>query len=465
MSPRLFRNARVPAGGDATRVLDFLVEDGRFAWFDEPGRNRCPEACEIDLQGRLVLPGVIDGHVHFDDPGYTWRETFASGTRAAAAGGVTCVADMPCTSTPPVVSLANLRAKHAAVRDQALVDYIFWGGMCANLMEGGTDWRRDLRSLAAAGIGALKCYLHSGMDGFRAVSHAQLGELAGLCAELGLPLGVHAEDQELVLGREAALRAAGRADAEAFVESRPGEAERRAVRAVIQAARESGAHLHVVHLGSGAALEEIAAARRAGLRVSAETCPHYLAFTSADFARLGSRLKTAPPVKEESDRQRLWQGVREGDIAFLTTDHAAGEWPREKQTGSFWTDYGGIPGVELLLPWAWTAGMATGRLSLERLVDLLCGGPARFFGLEDRKGALRPGLDADFVLLGKETWTVRAEELHNLNRYTPFEGRELALRVEQTWLRGEQVWDRRGAEFPAAPGFGRLTSRGRRTHA
>ncbi len=465
MSPRLFRNARIPAGGNATRVLDFLVEDGRFAWFDEPGRASSRAAREIDLQGRLVLPGVIDGHVHFDDPGYTWRETFASGTRAAAAGGVTCVADMPCTSTPAVVSLANLRVKHAAVREQALVDYLFWGGMCANLMEDGTDWRRDLRELAAAGIGALKCYLHSGMESFRAVSHAQLRELAGLCAELDLPLGVHAEDHELVVEREATLRAAGRADAEAFVESRPGEAELRAVRTVIETARESGAHLHVVHLGSGAALEEIAAARRADLRVSAETCPHYLAFTRGDFTRLGSRLKTAPPVKDESDRQRLWQGVCDGDIAFLTTDHAAGEWPREKQTGSFWTDYGGIPGVELLLPWAWTAGVATGELSLERLVDLLCGGPARFFGLEGRKGALRPGLDADFVLLDEQAWTVRAEGLHNLNRYTPFEGQELAVCVEQTWLRGEPVWDRSGAEFPAAPGFGRLTSRGRPTHA
>jgi allantoinase len=245
---------------------------------------------------------------------------------------------------------------------------------------------------------------------------------------------------------------------EAFVASRPGEAERLAAQTVIQVARESGAHLHVVHLGSGAALDEIVSAQREGLRVSAETCPQYLAFTAQDFARLGSRLKTAPPVKTTQDRDRLWQGLRSGEIQHLATDHAAGEWPREKSTGSFWSDYGGIPGVELLLPWALTAGPA-GDLSLERLVELLCAAPARFFGIAGRKGALAAGLDADFVIVEERRWKVAVDGLHCLNRYTPFEGVELAFRVRQTWLRGERVFDDETDAFPAGPGHGRFVPR------
>jgi len=390
------------------------------------------------------LPGVVDAHVHFDDPGFTWRETFATGTLAAAAGGVTCVADMPCTSVPPVVHAGNFLTKHAVVRDKAHVDFVFWGGMCANIMEMDQDWRWSLRGLSMQGVCAVKCYLHSGMDSFRAVSRDQLRELAGACRELGLPLGVHAEDHDLVSRRERELRAAGRDGPDAYVDSRPAEAEVRAVETVIQAARETGARLHVVHLGSGEALDLVERAAAEGLAVSAETCPHYLEFTRGDFRVLGSRLKTAPPVKEESDRARLWQGVQEGGITFLTTDHAAGLWPVEKETGSFWTDYGGIPGVELLLPWAYTRGVAEGRLTLERLVELLCSAPARFLGIAGRKGALRPGLEADFVVLEEEEWTVAAEGLHNLNRYTPLEGRRLAMRVAQTWLRGDLVWDGEG---------------------
>lgn len=461
---RIFRNASIPAGGSATCQVDFLVEEGRFVWLEPAGRCSRHGSHEVDLGNRLVLPGVIDAHVHFDDPGYTWRETFASGSLAAAAGGVTCVADMPCTSIPPVVSLDNLRVKHAAIQARTHVDYLFWGGMCANLMESELDWRRDLRELAAAGVAGVKCYLHSGMASFRAVSAEQLRELATVCRELNLPLAVHAEDQAFILARETALRGAGRDDAEAFVESRPGEAERLAVELVVRTARETGARLHVVHLGSGAALDLLEQGVREGLRLSAETCPHYLAFTRRDLARLGSSLKTAPPVKEESDRQRLWQGIVEGGLAFLTTDHAAGEWPREKQTGSFWRDYGGIPGVELLLPWFYTAGVASGRVTLERLVELLCAAPARFLGIEGRKGSLRPGHDADFVVLREEDWVVRAESLHNLNRYTPFEGQTLATRVEQTWLRGEPVWDLRLPSPPGLPGQGELIARGRASH-
>jgi len=452
---RIFRNARIPAGGDGTRLADFAVTNGRFAWFDLPGLREEGGAAGMDLGGALVLPGVMDGHVHFDDPGYTWRETFTTGTRAAAAGGVTCVADMPCTSVPPVVSVDALALKLEVISPQAHVDFMCWGGICASLMEGGGDWCAELHELADAGAAAVKGYLLSGMESFPALSPAQLLDAAATCRDAGLPLGVHAEDRDLVLARTAELRAAGRGDPLAFVESRPGEAERRAAETVIAVARQTGAPLHVVHLGSGAALDLLVEARRGGAAVTAETCPHYLAFTQEDFGRLGSRLKTAPPVKEEADRRRLWQGVENGDIAFIATDHAAGQWPAEKETGSFWTDYCGVPGVELLLPWMLQEGVGAGRITLERLVELLCSAPARFFGISGRKGALEEGLDADFVVLAEdEPWTVRSSALHCLNRYTPFEGVELQTRVGQTWVRGELVYSAADDAFPAGPGWG-----------
>jgi dihydroorotase-like cyclic amidohydrolase len=199
------------------------------------------------------------------------------------------------------------------------------------------------------------------------------------------------------------------------------------------------------------------------LPVSAETCPHYLEFTVEDLESMGSLLKTAPVVKSAADRARLWQGLAEGELAFVATDHAPGQWPDEKRTGSIWTDYGGVPGVELLLPYLYSEGVCRGRLSLERLTEVAAAEPARFFGIGQRKGSLRPGLDADFAVLDEaETWTVRASALHNLNRYTPLEGRHLTGRVRATYLRGRCVFQRRpdGEEMFAPAGMGEFVQRG-----
>lgn len=459
----LLRHARIPFRGNETRTVDILIRAGRFAAILEPGL--CHSADEVvELDHALVMPGVVDLHVHFDDPGYTWRETFATGTRAAAAGGVTCVADMPCTSRPPVVNAVGLREKLAVVQPKAHVDFAFWGGICANRMSGDVDWRQDLLELAQCGVGAVKAYLLSGMDSFQALSAGQLAEVAAQCARVGLPLGVHAEDRAFVEARQS-VPAGGLPEWEAWWSTRPGEAERRAAATVVEAARSSGAHLHVVHLGSGAALALLEEAQRSGLRISAETCPHYLAFTREDFPRLGSVLKTAPPVKEAADREALWRGVVAGSIAFISTDHAAGEWPREKQSGGFHTDYGGIPGVEFLLPWTYTHGVQAGRISLETMVERLCSAPARNFGLADRKGALAAGLDADFVVLDETcSWTASAAAMHCLNRYTPFEGEQLGARVLSTWIRGRCVYSQAEDAFPAGSGWGRYTRRHGRDH-
>jgi len=458
-----FFNLRIPAGGNETAPRELVVEGGRLVAVTPAGQETAAEGERwVDLGGALVLPGAIDGHVHFDDPGFTHRENFASGTAAAAAGGVTCVVDMPCTSLPPVTDTVALANKLLAITPKARVDFMLWGGVSANALEQ-PDWRDRLGELAAAGIAAIKVYLLSGMDSFRHLDAAQLREVLAFARRLGVPVGVHAEDAGLVLDATEQLRRQGRDSPRAYADSRPVAAEVRAVEALVEACRESGARVHVVHLASGEALDRISAARREGCPITAETCPHFLEFTVDDLESMGSLLKTAPVVKSAADRARLWRGLAEGELAFVATDHAAGQWPDEKQTGSIWTDYGGIPGVELLLPYLYSEGVSRGRLSLTRLAQVLSSGPARFFGINHRKGALKPGLDADFVVLDEaETWTVRAHDLHNLNRYTPLEGRRLNGRVRATYLRGRCVFERLtdGGEWFAPAGMGEFVQRG-----
>ena len=394
----------------------------------------------IDLRGALVLPGVIDGHVHFDDPGFTEREDFATGTAAAAAGGVTMVVDMPCTSLPPVTSVEALEAKLAAITEKARVDFMLWGGVSGNVLAR-PGWQGHLEELVEAGVAAIKTYLLSGMETFTDLAPDQLGAVLEQTARLGIPVGVHAEDRQLVEEKLAAVRAQGADGPLAYAASRPADAEVRAISKLAEMCDATGAAVHIVHLGSAEGLEVIRAAQRRGAPMTAETCPHYLVFTDADLERLGSVLKTAPVVKSAEDRRGLWRGLADGSLLFVASDHAAGVWPEEKTTGSIWTDYGGVPGVELLLPTLYSKGVRQGRITLERLVEITAAAPARFFGVSHRKGALKAGHDADLVVLDEDADTrVAASGLHNKNRYTPLEGTVFEGRVRECWVRGRKVF-------------------------
>ena len=467
-----FVNLQLPAGGDETAAAEILVEDGKIRDVHRvppPAPGAAPETVAprdveiIDLDGALMLPGVIDGHVHFDDPGFTHRENFASGTRAAAAGGVTCVVDMPCTTLPPVTSAANLENKLAVVAPKAHVDFMLWGGVSGNAIAA-PHWQADLAALVEAGVASIKVYMLSGMETFTDLGRDQVREVLQQTRRIGIPVGVHAEDRELVHRLTADLRAQGREAALDYAASRPPAAEVAAVSTMRDLCRETGATVHIVHVASGAALDVIAEAADEGLPMSGETCPQYLAFTELDLQELGAVLKTAPVVKSESDRARLWQGLAAGELAYVATDHAAGQWPDEKHTGSIWSDYGGVPGVELMLPYLYSAGVRERRITLERLTEITASAPARFFGIDNRKGRLEPGFDADMVVLEQGArWTVRAAEMHNLNRYTPLDGHALKGRVRATWVRGRLAYERRtdGTEFFAPPGTGEWVRRER----
>jgi allantoinase len=457
---KIFVNARLPDAGNETRLVDLVVASGRIT---SVGATGAPTAGDevLDLGGALVLPGVIDTHVHFDEPGFTHRENFATGTKAAAAGGITTIVDMPCTTLPAVTTATALENKLDVVSRKAHVDFMLWGGVSDNALAD-PKWRAHLADIVERGVASIKIYMLSGMETFRDLSPDQIRDVLRETAKLGIPVGVHAENRDLVHALTDRLMAEGRDAPLDYAASRPTDAELSAVTTMRDLCRETGARVHIVHLATGSAVEIVRDAKRDGLPFTAETCPHYLAFTEDDLDRQGSLLKTAPVVKGAADRDALWDGVAGGDIEWVATDHAAGQWPDEKTTGSIWTDYGGVPGVELMLPYLYSEGVRTGRITLERLVEITATAPARFLGVTGRKGCLAEGCDADFVVFDdQEEWTVRAVDLHNLNRYTPLEGRTLTGRVRSVYLRGERVYLRRDdrTESFAPPGTGRWLER------
>jgi len=445
----VLENIRLVTAGNDTRAARVAIDSGRIAAWDDA----CPRGWPAeDGGGLLLLPGAIDPHVHFDDPGYTWREDFAHGSRAALAGGVTTVCDMPDTCVPPVTTRAALDHKVNAVLPRMHCDAAFWAGVSANAIEAG-DWRRGMDELWAAGVIGFKTYALSGMESFRHLEYAQFRDVLRHAARLGALVGIHAEDAGIVAACRAAHK--GGTDAASFAASRPVEAEVAAIRRVGELAGETGARIHIVHLSSASGAAEVRRLRAAGVDITAETCPQYLAFSDEDFKRLGTALKCAPVVKSAAERDGLWQALG-GAVSFLATDHAPCP-AREKETRTFDEAYSGMPGVELLLPFALSFGYHAGRLTLEQVASLTSGNAAQRFGLAPRKGRLDPGADADFALVDlDEKWTVSGAALRSKGQVTPFEGMTFRGRVRQTWLRGQKVF----SHDSSAPARGTVVRRG-----
>jgi allantoinase len=389
----------------------------------------------------LLIPGAIDTHVHFNTPGFEEREDFEHGSLAAAFGGVTTVGDMPCTSIPPVTSLENFHTKFKAINGRSWVDYAFWGGISGKDFKQGRDLPQQIRDLTESGVVGFKAYLVSGMKSFTDLTPEQMLKTAHWIKALahGCPLAVHAEDKQLVVKRRARLKQQKAHDWHAYCQARDQRAEEKAIETMVSIARQSKCWVHIVHLSSKAGLELIRQARDEGLQITAETCPHYLYFTREDFENpeISAFLKTAPPVKTKSDQDALWEGLKEGTISMVTTDHAGCDPEQEKSSDNFWEIYGGIPGVEHRVPFMFSEGFKSGRLTLAQTIELIAANPARFCGISTRKGSLEPGKDADVALV--DLWShqvVKAREMHSKGQYTPFAGVTFKAKVETTFLRG-----------------------------
>ena len=416
---------------DGERGADVAVKDGRVAAVEGPGSalgERASAVAELEAD-EVLLPGLLDSHVHVNDPGRTEWEGFESATKAAASGGVTTLVDMPLNSIPPTVDVAALDVKRKAADGETWVDVGFWGGAVPGNIA-------QLRPLHEAGVLGFKCFLlHSGVDEFPALTadgvEAAMRELATFD---GL-LIVHAEDPDEIAH---AANAGGRAYA-VFLASRPREAENLAIQHVIDQSRATGCRVHILHVSSADALPLIRQAEAEGVRISAETCPHYLTFTAEEIADGDTQYKCCPPIREASNRDLLWEGLRDGTIDLVVSDHSPSTADlKHFETGDFGTAWGGISSLQLGLAAVWTEARERG-FTLGDVVGWMSRGPADQTGLT-RKGRIAVGGDADFAVFAPdERQTIDAARLQHKNPITPYAGRQLSGVVRSTWLRGVRI--------------------------
>lgn len=406
----------------------------------------------IDCTGKLILPGLIDAHVHFSEPGRGHWEGWRTGTMAAAAGGITTVIEMPLNASPPTIDRAALAAKQRIAAQEALVDYALWGGLV-------TDNLNQLDELHAGGVVGFKAFLSSSGSDFARIDDDLL--YAGLlkAQTLGTLVGVHAENEWVTRHLAAQLPAAGRLDRYAWGEARPPVVELEAIRRALFWAEATGGRLHVVHVSIAEGIHAIATAKTHGVAVTAETCPHYLLFDENDFDRIGPAAKCAPPLRARRAVEALWQCVLTGQVDTIASDHSPCLW-EEKERGQqdVWAAWGGVSGLQTLLPALLTEGVHRRGLAPSALVRMAAANPARIFGLYPQKGSLLPGSDADLVVVDPaREWTLSASQLFYKNQHSAFEGYSFRGRVEQTWVRGAAVY--RAGEIVASPGSGQLLRR------
>ncbi|NYE49065.1 allantoinase [Spinactinospora alkalitolerans] len=437
------RRAITPEG---ERGVSVAVREGRIAEIADHGA-RLDAARTVELSDdEVLLPGLVDSHVHVNEPGRTEWEGFASATRAAAAGGVTTIVDMPLNSVPPTTTVKGLAAKRDAARDQVAVDVGFWGGAVPENSRPGTTG--ELKALHDEGVQGFKAFLSpSGVEEFGHLAPDEFGTAAAAIGAFGGLIIVHAEDPGVLDGAPAAR---GREYA-SFLASRPDEAEHAAIALVIETARRTGTRSHILHLSSATALPLIAEAKADGVPLTVETCPHYLTIVAEQVPAGATQFKCCPPIRGEANRAALWQALADGLIDCVVSDHSPST-PDLKtlDTGDFGTAWGGVSGLQVGFSAVWTEAAARG-FTLADMVRWMSRRPAEIAGVAG-KGGLVAGNDADFAVVApEETVRVDVAALQHRNRVSAYDGLELKGAVRRTWLRGEPV-------DPAHPG-GRLLRR------
>lgn len=415
---------------------DVLMADEQIVEIVHPGTaagSAGGSSEEIDATGCLVLPGIVDAHVHFNEPGRTAWEGFATGSRALAAGGGTSFVDMPLNASPPTIDAAAFELKRQAGEASSVLDFALWGG----LVPGNSD---DLEALTDCGVVGFKAFMiGSGMEDFPGVNARELRRGMSIAARLGLPVAVHAEDAELVEARTRVVRATGRTDASAYLESRPVESELAAIRVALDLAGETRCALHVVHVSCPDGLALIAAAREQGVDVTGEVCPHHLLLTGHDMEIHGALAKCSPPLRDDAQRESLWRKVLAGEVDTVGSDHSPA--PPDLKTGDdLFAAWGGIMGCQhgFLLLLDRVLAEAPDRLA--EFWGLVSARPADRMGLGDRKGRIAPGADADLVVVRRiSPRTITAAELLTRHQTSPYVGREICCRVDRTLVRGRTV--------------------------
>jgi allantoinase len=429
----VLRSRRVVTGAIAPAAIH--VRAGTIervaAWDDVPA------GATLDDVGALaVLPGIVDTHVHLNEPGRTEWEGFATATRAAAIGGVTTLVDMPLNSIPATTTREAFAAKRAAAMGQCAVDVGFWGGV----VPGNTG---ELAGLVADGVRGFKCFLiDSGVAEFGWVGEADLLPAMAILAGLGAPLLVHAELAGPIDDAAPALASADPRRYATYLASRPPAAEEAAIALVTRLCRATRARTHIVHHSAASALPQLREARAEGLPLTAETCPHYLHFVAEAIPDGATPFKCAPPIRDAANREALWRALADGVLDLVASDHSpCSPALKAMEAGDFVAAWGGVSGLQLALPVVWTEAQARGHSLLE-IARWMSAGPARLAGLT-QKGAIAAGRDADLVVFDDAALTtVTADSIHHRHRVTPYAGETLRGAVVATYLRGQRVADR-----------------------
>jgi dihydroorotase len=425
----VIRNGKIVTPQGIYKGDDIAVEKGKIVSIDKQGSF--PEAQEfIDAEGNYILPGIIDVHVHYREPGYTYKEDFESGSMAAAAGGVTTVCDMP-NNLPFCSTVEAFQEKLEIIKSKAYVDYGLIAAVVGETVE-------EIPKLAEAGINVFKIFMGSTVGGVPAPDDGGMLRAFQLVAETGLRIGVHAENNPIMDYLTAKLKEAGRTDPLAHVEARPPVAEAEAIQRAILFAAETGCKLHIYHLSSKEGARLIKEAKGKGVQVSAETGPHYLLLDCSYMNKLGSILKMNPPVRSREHGEALWQGLLDGTVEVIATDHSP-HTPEEKIKDNIWEAIPGFPGVETSVSLLLTQ-VNEGRLSLMTYVKLASENPARLFNFYPRKGTIQIGSDADLTIVDMEKeGVISKEELHSKSKITPFDGWKVKGLPVYTIVRGNVV--------------------------
>lgn len=427
------------------------IHEGRFSTLVNAG-NVVNAEKTIDAQGMVILPGLVDGHVHFSEPGREHWEGYETGSRAAAAGGITTVLDMPLNANPPTISVENLRTKRDLVHEKCIVDYAHWGGLVNNNLD-------ELSGLNKEGVVGFKAFLSDSGTEYARIDDDLLFEGLRIAGELGSVIGLHAENEWVTRWLADSLKRMGRKDRAAWSESRPPSTELEAIQRACFWAQQAGGSLHLVHVTIGDGVRVANNFRKKGAKITIETCPHYLFFDTESFERIGPAAKCAPPIRSKEVVEDLWKQVRNGMVDTIGSDHSPCLW-EEKAAGmdDIWQAWGGVSGIQCTLPVLFTEGVHKRRLSLQRLAQLTATNPAKIFGLFPQKGVIQPGADADFVLVDpNEEWTMNVDHLLTRNRHSAYLGSRFKGRVHQTYVRGKLVYSQ--GEVVAQPGWGRLLKR------
>jgi allantoinase len=419
---------------DDVRPASIQIHDGRI--FAVSGRNEAPPGCEVlDAGNAVVMPGLVDAHVHVNEPGRTEWEGYATATRAAAGGGVTALVDMPLNSIPPTTTRAGFSEKLKAAREQCWIDVAFWGGV----VPGNTD---ELAPLIDAGVRGFKCFLvHSGVDEFPNVGEGDLLEAMPQIATLKTVLLVHAELSGPIESAAGAIARNNPKQYLTFLQSRPRAAENEAIALMIKLSRQTGARIHIVHHSSSDVLPLLRSAKADGVPITVETCPHYLTFAAEEIADSATEFKCCPPVRERENRERLWEALSEGVIDMVVSDHSpCTPHLKQKEQGDFLQAWGGIASLQFGLPVMWTNAKDRG-FNFSDLAEWMSRRPAQLAGLDHRKGALKPGYDADIAVWDPEaTFVVEPSLIHHKHKLTPYNGRTLNGVVEAVYLRGQKIY-------------------------